>query len=166
MSDELKAKSPGSTPTRHPSPATRHPSTGTVLAFDFGTRRIGAAVGDFETRLAHPLATISGADNRARFAAIERLLAEWRPVLLVVGVPARTDGGDHPVGTLARRFAQRLRGRFGLEVALVDEHLTSDDAERALRAAGARGARLKAGLDAVAAQRILETFFETVNRVS
>ena len=131
----------------------------TVLAFDFGTRRIGVAVGDFETRLAHPLTTLTAADNRARFAAIERLVSEWRPALLVVGVPARTDGAEHPVGRLARRFAQRLHGRFGLHAELVDEHLTSNDAEQSLRSAGARGARLKAGLDAVAAQRILETYF-------
>ena len=147
-------------------PATRHspvvsplPRTGTVLAFDFGTRRIGVAVGDFETRLAHPLTTVAAADNRARFGAIERLIAEWRPALLVVGLPARADGGEHPVGNLARRFAQRLHGRFGLRAELVDEHLTSHDAEQSLRSAGTRGARLKAGLDAVAAQRILETYF-------
>lgn len=131
-----------------------------MLAFDFGTQRIGAAVGDFETRLAHPLTTIKGADNRARFAAIERLIIEWRPALLVVGVPSHEDGREHAVGSLARRFAQRLRGRFGVNFALVDEYLTSDDAARALRTSGARGARLKSGLDAVAAQRILETFFE------
>jgi len=159
MSDELKAKSPGSLPTRHPSLVARHPSTGTVLAFDFGTKRTGVAVGDFETRLAHPLATITAVDSRARFAAIERLIAEWRPVLLVVGAPAREDGTEHPVGRLARRFAQRLHGRFGIRAEVVDEHLTSHDAEQSLRAAGARGARLKAGLDAVAAQRILESYF-------
>ena len=157
MSDELNAKS--SIPSRHPSPVTRHPSTGTVLAFDFGTRRIGVAVGDFETRLAHPLATVAGSDNRARFGAIERLIAEWRPVLLVGGLPSRTDGAEHPVGKLARRFAQRLHGRFGLPATLVDEHLTSHDAEQSLRSAGARGARLKANLDAMAAQRILEAYF-------
>ena len=162
MSDELKSKS--SKPTHHPSPITHHPRTGTVLAFDFGTRRIGVAVGDFETRLAHPLATLDVAENRARFAAIERLITEWRPALLVVGLPARADGGEHPVGKLARRFAQRLQGRFGVRAELVDEHLTSHDAEHSLRSAGARGARLKAGLDAVAAQRILETYFENVSR--
>jgi putative Holliday junction resolvase len=135
------------------------PQTGIVLAFDFGTRRIGVAVGDFETRLAHPLTTVAAADNRARFGAIERLIAEWRPALLVVGLPSRTDGEEHPVGQLARRFAQRLHGRFGLHTALVDEHLTSHDAEQSLRSAGARGARLKAGVDAVAAQRILESYF-------
>jgi putative holliday junction resolvase len=159
MGDELKAKNPDSNPTRHPSPVTRHPSTGTVLAFDFGTKRIGVAVGDFETRLAHPLATISAVENRARFAEIGKLISEWRPVLLVVGEPSHADGAEHPVGNLARRFAQRLHGRFGLRAELVDERLTSVEAESLLRSSGTRGARLKAGLDAVAAQRILETYF-------
>ncbi|MNC85190.1 putative Holliday junction resolvase [compost metagenome] len=80
-------------------------------------------------------------------------------MLLVVGAPARADGTEHPVGALARRFSQRLQGRFGVRAVLVDEHLTSQDAESSLRAAGARGTRLKAGLDAVAAQRILEAYF-------
>lgn len=150
--------------TNTPRPSTRDTRlparTGTVLAFDFGTKRIGVAVGDFETRHAHPLTTLANAENRARFTAIEHLVAEWRPVLLVVGLPSREDGGEHPVGGLARRFAQRLRGRFGVPVELVDEHLTSHDAEQSLRSAGARGLKLKAALDPVAAQRILETFFE------
>ena len=157
------AKNPGTNSTRHSTPDTRHsPGTGTVLAFDFGTKRIGVAVGDIETRIAHPLTRIAAADNRARFAAIERLIAEWRPALLVVGLPAHTDGSEHPVGRLARRFAQRLRGRFGIRTELVDEGLTSHEAESMLRASGARGPRLKAGLDAVAAQRILEAYFESV----
>jgi putative holliday junction resolvase len=146
-------------PARRPSPIAHRPSTGTVLAFDFGTKRIGVAVGDLETRLAHPLTTIAAADNRARFGAIEGLLTEWRPVLAVVGIPSHEDGREHLVGRLARRFAQRLRGRFGIEVELVDERLTSQDAGQSLRLAGARGARLRAALDPVAAQRILETYF-------
>ena len=146
-------------PSRQSSVVSRHPSTGTVLAFDFGTKRIGVAVGDFETRLAHPLAAIAAVENRARFAAIGQLVAEWRPVRLVVGVPVHADGTEHPVGRLALRFAQRLHGRFGLRAELVDERLTSREAEGLLRAAGARGARLKAGLDSVAAQRILESYF-------
>ena len=80
-------------------------------------------------------------------------------MLAVVGIPSHEDGAEHPVGRLARRFAHRLRGRFGLPVELVDERLTSHDAGQALRSAGARGARLKAALDPVAAQRILETYF-------
>ena len=145
---------------RQSSVVSHYPRTGTVLAFDFGTKRIGVAVGDFETRFAHPLTTIAAAENRARFSAIEKLVTEWRPVIFVVGLPSRTDGGEHPVGKLAQRFAQRLQGRFGIRAELVDEHLTSHDAESSLRSAGARGARLKSGLDAVAAQRILEAFFD------
>lgn len=137
--------------------------SGTVLAFDFGTRRLGVAVGDRETRIAHPLATIHARDQRARLAAVERLVAEWRPGLFVVGVPRHADGTAHPVGELARRFAQRLRVRFGRPAELVDEHLTSHEAEQLLREAGARGARLKARLDATAAQRILQTYFESTS---
>jgi putative Holliday junction resolvase len=163
MSDELKARRPQ--PTQNSTLKTQNSArTGTVLAFDFGTRRIGVAVGDLETRLAHPLTTIEAEENRDRFAAVAPLLAEWRPVLAVVGLPFREDGGEHPVGRLARRFAQRLHGRFGIKVELVDEHLTSHDAEQSLRSAGARGAKLKAALDPVAAQRILETFFESLIR--
>jgi len=158
MSDELKTER--KKPAQNSTLKTQHSArTGTVLAFDFGTRRIGVAVGDFETRLAHPLTTLTATDNRARLAAVERLVAEWRPALLVVGLPSSADGAEHPVGRLARRFAQRLQGRFGVRTELVDEHLTSHDAEHSLRAAGVRGARLKSALDPVAAQRILETYF-------
>lgn len=144
-------------------PITHHAArTGTVLAFDFGTRRIGVAVGDFETGIAHPLESIAGAENRARFAAIERMVAEWRPARFVVGVPSRTDGSEHPVGRLARRFAQRLASRFHIPADVIDEHLTSFEAEHDLRAAGARGARLRAQLDPVAAQRILESYFASM----
>ena len=147
----------------HQTDVLSHPShplrTGTVLAFDFGTRRIGVAVGDLETRLAHPLTTIAHADNRSRFAVIERLVAEWRPVALVVGLPEHADGAPHPVAQLARRFGQRLQGRFGVATRYVNERLTSRDAEDSLRRAGARGARFKGAVDAVAAQRILEAYF-------
>ena len=148
--------------TYHLSLVTPHPRTGTILAFDFGTKRIGVAAGDFETRFAHPLQIIAHAENRVRFAAIEGLVAEWRPVLFVVGLPSHADGSPHPVAALARRFGQRLQGRFGIPTAFVDERLTSRDAEQSLRHAGTRGSRLKAALDAVAAQRILEAFFAEV----
>jgi len=146
--------------THHSSLITHHSArTGTVLAFDYGEKRIGVAVGDLETSIAHPLTTIAAAGSRAHFDAIAALMAEWRPLLLVVGVPTRPDGAEHEVGRLARRFAQRLRGRFGIEVALIDEHLTSHAAEAALRETGVRGQRLKRALDPVAAQCILESYF-------
>ena len=161
MSKERLAGTSSPPSTLDPRPS---PRTGTVLAFDFGTKRIGIAVGDFETRLAHPLTTIAQPDNRARFGAIALIVAEWRPVLLVVGLPAHADGSPHPVAQLASRFAQRLKGRFGIPTAFVDERLTSVDAERALREAGTRGARMKAAIDAMAAQRILESFFASAKK--
>lgn len=145
----------------HPSPLTPHPRTGTVLAFDFGEKRIGVAVGDFETRIAHPLTTIAAEDNRSRFAAIEALIREWAPVRLVVGLPAHADGTEHEVSRLARRFAQRLEGRLALPVELVDERLTSAAAESALRESGPRARRNKAAVDALAAQEILRGFLES-----
>ena len=82
---------------------------------------------------------------------------------LVVGLPAHADGSVHAVAQLARRFAQRLQGRFGVRAEFVDERLTSREAAGLLRASGMRAARLKAALDAVAAQRILETYFDSSN---
>lgn len=143
-----------------PAPAV-HPRKGTVLAFDFGEKRIGVAVGDFETRIAHPLTTLAAADNPARFAAIGALVREWQPVELIVGLPAHADGTEHELSRLARRFAQRLRGRFGISTRLVDERLTSAAAETALRASGAQTRRRKSALDALAAQEILRSYFES-----
>ncbi len=136
------------------------PKTGTVLAFDFGEKRIGVAVGDLELRTAHALVVLHAADNRARFAEIGKLIAEWRPVVLVVGVPSHADGTEHEVSRLARRFAQRLHGRYAVRTELVDEHLTSRSAETRLRERGLGGERLKAALDAAAAEEILRTFLD------
>ena len=131
----------------------------TVLAFDFGEKRIGVAVGDLELRIAHPLATIDAQDNATRFAEIGKLVDEWKPAKLVVGLPMHADGAEHEMSRLARRFANRLHGRFGIEVTLVDERLTSVAAESRLREAGVRGDRMKATLDAAAASEILAAYF-------
>lgn len=128
------------------------------MAFDFGEKRIGIAVGDTETGLAHPLTTITASDNRSRFAAIAALIGEWRPICLVVGLPSHPDGTEHEISRLCRRFAQRLEGRFGIPTRLVDERYTSQTAEAALRDAGARGEKLRAALDQVAAREILAAY--------
>lgn len=146
-------------PTRNAEPVTRNPTTGTVLGFDFGLKRIGVAVGEIELGTVHPLATIAEVVTEQRFAAIAALIEEWRPVLLVVGVPSNLDGGEHELADTCRRFARRLQGRFALPVALVDEQFTSASASIALRDAGVAGRKQKAVLDQVAAQEILETYF-------
>jgi putative Holliday junction resolvase len=134
----------------------------TVLAFDFGEKRIGVAVGDLELRIAHPLHTVAAEDNATRFAEIGKLVGEWKPSRFVVGLPMHSDGAEHEVSRLARRFANRLHGRFGVPVSLVDERLTSKAAESRLREAGVRGDRIQAALDAAAACEILAAYFEGV----
>lgn len=134
--------------------------TGTVLAFDFGERRIGVAVGEILLRQAHPLTTVDAAANSERFAAIERLIAEWRPSRLVVGRPLSLDGVPHALTARCERFANQLRGRFRLPVDFADERLTSAEAAGRLRATGHGGRRAKPAIDAVAAQIILEGYFD------
>jgi len=132
---------------------------GAVLAFDFGTRRIGIATGEWETRLAHPLEVIDAEDNLTRFARIAALIEVWQPIGLVVGLPLSPEGGETDLSRRAQRFAKQLHGRFSLPITLVDERLTSQDADQSLREAGVR-ARCRRGVeDSVAAQRILEDHF-------
>lgn len=111
-------------------------------------------------RIAHPLATISAPGNERRLADIAGLIAAWQPAVLVVGVPHRADSTAHPLAAACRKFAQRLQTRFGLAVALVDETLTSSAAGEALVAAGVSGKKQKAVIDQVAAQQILQTYFD------
>ena len=134
--------------------------TGTTLAFDFGEARIGVAEGDAEVGTAHPLATVTGEGNEAKFAAIAKLVAEWKPRQLVVGLPAHADGSEHELTRLCRKFGRRLHGRFGLPVYWVDERLSSLYAESLLAEAQVFGRKQKAVLDQVAAQAILQGFFE------
>jgi putative Holliday junction resolvase len=136
----------------------------TVIAFDFGLHHVGVAVGEPEARSAHPLPTIHARHKEARFTQIGKLLAEWRPAALVVGLPRGEDGARHEVARRAERFARQLEGRFGLPVARVDESYSSLEAESRVRAAAGRraAARLARGraLDSYAAQLILEQYFD------
>lgn len=131
---------------------------GTVLAFDFGERRIGVAVGEIQLGVAHPLATIEAESNDDRFGRIEKLVTEWHPVLLLVGLPLAMDGSEHAMTALARRFAQRLEGRYGIETRLVDERLTSVEAERQVREMGRDVRTSRAKVDQLAARLILESY--------
>lgn len=134
---------------------------GTVLAFDFGTKRIGVAVGEMMLGQARALATIHHEANEARFAAIEKLIAEWQPARLVVGLPLSVDGEAHDMTARAERFARQLEGRFKLPVALVDERFSSTDAEARLAEKGQGWKQRKETLDAEAAATILQGFFDS-----
>ena len=133
---------------------------GPILAFDFGEKRIGVAVGDMEVGIAHPLTTIATESSDERFTAIGALVSEWKPELLVVGLPLHMDGTEHELTRLCRRFARRLEGRFGIRTQLVDERLSSVEASQSLREGGIRGSAQKAMLDQVAAQHILRSYLD------
>lgn len=119
--------------------------TGIVLAFDFGTRRVGVAVGNTLTRGARPLAVIE-ADGEARWQQLAALIAEWGPQQLVVGRPAHPDGTPHALTARCERFARQLHGRYRLPVSLVDERYSS--------------AVVANGADDAAAAVILQHYFD------
>jgi len=126
-----------------------------MMAFDFGTKRVGVAVGNTLLRQAQPLKTVA-AEGEARVVALQALVTEWQPAALVVGVPCHPDGAAHDNTQRARRFARQLHGRFGLPVHEVDERYTTTEA----LAAGARDA------DAAAAALILDQFFRQHTQAS
>ncbi len=97
----------------------------TILAFDFGLKRIGVAVGNSLLKQARPLTIIEAATNDDKFAAIAMLIDEWEPEMAVIGLPLHPDGAEHQMTHRCRRFANQLVGRFGLATALVDERYSS-----------------------------------------
>ncbi|MFL6570257.1 MAG: Holliday junction resolvase RuvX [Burkholderiales bacterium] len=130
----------------------------TVLAFDFGLKRIGIAVGEPELGTAHPLAAVS------RFDQIQPLIREWQPAALVVGLPTSLQGAAHAMTRQAEDFARRLERRFKLPVTRVDERYSSVEAQSRLRGTGTGKGRTgrtgKGKIDSVAAQLLLEQYFD------
>jgi putative holliday junction resolvase len=118
----------------------------TILAFDYGEKRIGVAVGNTVTQTAEPLKIIQEPNQDKRFKAIEQLIDEWQPQLLVVGLPKHPDGAEHAMTQKAQRFGNQLKGRFQKEVILVDERYTSVSVD--------------GGNDALAAQLILQQYLQ------
>lgn len=146
------------TPDRGPAALAASPQT--ALGFDFGLARIGVAVGEAVTGSARPLCVLPGRDRGIDWPAIGRLIAEWRPDALVVGLARHADGGASAVTDAALRFGRQLRGRFNLPVATIDERLSSWEAEqRRLEIPRGRSRRRDPGSDAAAAAVILESWF-------
>ena len=131
-----------------------------VLAFDFGTRRVGAAIGNTVTHGARALATLENRTKSSLFDRIAALIEEWHPSQLVVGLPVHADGSPHAMTTRTERFARELATRFALPVALVDERWTTQVAEDSLRKAGQGGRSGRAQRDASAATIILQAWLD------
>ncbi|MDT7525785.1 Holliday junction resolvase RuvX [Pseudidiomarina sp. GXY010] len=129
-----------------------------VLGFDFGTHSIGVAVGQTITGTASPLAALKAKDGQPNWDLVAKLIQTWQPKLLVVGLPLNMDGSEQPLTDLARKFANRLHGRFGLPVELQDERLTTVAAKEELFARGGYRQLQKDKIDSAAAQLILEDY--------
>jgi len=133
---------------------------GTFLGFDYGRRFIGIAVGGTASRRAEALTTALVRNGEPDWAAIGRLVEQWQPQAFVVGLPLNMDDSESDMTREAKRFGNRLRGRYNLPVHWVDERLTSVAAHEALAEAGVPGRRRKAQLDRLAAQTILQAFLD------
>jgi putative Holliday junction resolvase len=126
----------------------------TLIAFDYGTKKIGVAIGNTLTRVARPLEIITSVTRDQRFADIARVLAAWQPDRVVVGLPLTTSGQTQYATLRCRRFANQLQGRFGVVVAFVDEHGSSMEAQELLGS--------NAPDDAVAAAVILQRYLDAL----
>lgn len=135
-------------------------SNRTIIAFDFGTKSIGAAIGQEITGTARALTAFKAQDGVPDWQKIERLLKEWQPDLVVVGLPLNMDGTEQPLTERARKFANRLHGRFGVQIALHDERLSTVEARANLFDHGGFRALDKGSVDSASAVVILESWFE------
>ena len=136
------------------------PEAQTVLGFDYGQQRIGIAVGQTLTHTVTPLTTLKAVNQKPDWQGIERLIQEWQPQLLVVGLPLHMDGSEHALTKAARRFGQQLKGRYNLPVAWMDERLSSVEAEDYLRQHGGKTRSQKQDIDKIAASLILQGWLE------
>jgi len=133
----------------------------TLLGFDFGTKSIGVAVGQQLTGTARPLTALKAQEGTPDWNLIEKLLKEWQPDYVVVGLPLNMDGTEQPLTARARKFANRLHGRFGIRVELQDERLSTVEARADLFERGGFRALQKGQVDSQSAVIILQDWFET-----
>ncbi|ABV86458.1 Holliday junction resolvase RuvX [Shewanella pealeana] len=131
-----------------------------VLGFDYGTKSIGIAIGQELTASARPLLSIKAVDGIPRWEEIGALITEWKPDLVVVGLPLNMDGTEQEMTQRARKFANRISGRFGVKVETQDERLTTADAKARLFEMGGYKALTKGQVDAMSAVLIVESYFE------
>lgn len=130
-----------------------------LLAFDFGTKRIGVAVGQTVTNTARPLDTIKATEGNPDWSVVDKIVKIWHPDALIVGIPLNMDGTEQWITEIARNFANILRERYDIPVYGIDERLTTRDARDQIFAKGGYKALQKSQIDSIAAQLILETWF-------
>lgn len=131
----------------------------TILAFDFGLRQIGVAVGNMQLQSTQPLAIVRAKNGKPDWLAIEKIMQEWLPDLLVVGDPMNMDGSASEMSARAQKFARRLQGRWGTAIQMADERLSSFEAKELMRERGHRGNYKDQPIDSYAAELILQSWF-------
>jgi putative holliday junction resolvase len=144
-----------------PTPSTNHPRQSIVIAFDFGMRNIGVAVGNVATKNSQALITLKAKDGIPQWSEIEALILEWQPQQLLVGLPLNMDGSDAEFAPHARKFANRLREKYKLPVTHVDERLTSFEAKQLAVSQGYSYNHKDKPVDAIAARIILESWLNS-----
>ena len=135
-------------------------TNGNILAFDFGEKKIGVAVGNSITKSAHPLETIRKIKKVERNQIIDTLLKEWEPNIVVVGLPLNEDGSDSRLTGLARKFAEKIQNRSKIKTVMVDERYSSVEAKMLIQNSTKNISKGSLLIDQIAAQIILDSYFD------
>lgn len=136
----------------------------TILGFDFGLRFIGTAIGQSLTSTASPLTTLSAREGIPHWPDIDKLIKTWEPDALVVGIPSNMDGTEQSITQAARDFSRSLEERYHLPVFNMDERLSTKEAKEKIFATKGYKGLTRATVNAVAAQLILESWFQSHER--
>ena len=135
---------------------------GNIIGFDFGQKRIGVAIGNNISKSAQALITIESASNNQKFEAIQKIMDEWQPVSIVVGVPFNVDGSEHKVTNLCKKFAKQLEQKYALPIHLIDERYTSIEASYEIQDKKIDLKKRKLLIDQIAAKIILQSYLDQI----
>jgi len=135
---------------------------GNIIGFDFGQKRIGVAIGNNISKSAQALITIESASSNQKFEAIQKIMDEWQPVSIVVGVPFNVDGSEHKVTNLCKKFAKQLEQKYALPIYLIDERYTSIEASYEIQDKKIDLKKRKLLIDQIAAKIILQSYLDQI----
>jgi putative Holliday junction resolvase len=135
---------------------------GNIIGFDFGQKRIGVAIGNNISKSAQALITIESASSNQKFEAIQKIMDEWQPVSIVVGVPFNVDGSEHKVTNLCKKFAKQLEQKYALPIHLIDERYTSIEAGYEIQNKKIDPKKKKLLIDQIAAKIILQSYLDQI----
>ena len=135
---------------------------GNIIGFDFGQKRIGVAIGNNISKSAQALITIESTSSNQKFEVIQKIMDEWQPVSIVVGVPFNVDGSEHKVTNLCKKFAKQLEQKYALPIHLIDERYTSIEASYEIQDKKIDLKKRKLLIDQIAAKIILQSYLDQI----